>query len=167
MEFSAKTSNFAFLKLNSAIMKITTNILLLAAVFVYVLTPFLQIAFQGDMTGLDYTAATINKSTDIIRQLFSLAPFVACFGGIFFNCFKHRYWGFVVLPFVVLGIGFYEEARRFALIESPEFFNITGMGWGFKAGYVLMVAALVSAVISLLPFAFNMIHEISDKRKKK
>ena len=146
-------------------MKLITNILLLAALIIYVFTPFIDIAFQGSMNGFEYTTATINNSPDIARKLFSLAPYVACFGGISLNSLLHRYWGFAVIPFIILGIGFYEEARRFALLEAPEFFNITGFGYGFNIGYGLMVAALISAVVSLLPFAFNKIHEIREKHK--
>lgn len=140
-------------------MKVVTNILLVAALIVYVFLPLFEVEFEGGMTGFSYTANTLSDSADLAKQLFALLPFVSCFGAIAFNCLKHRFWGFLVAVFIVCGIVFYYLAKRYVLIQTPLVYHYVGQGTGFVVGYVLLICALASAILSLMPFAFNMLHE--------
>lgn len=140
-------------------MKLVTNILLLAAIIVYVFLPLFEVEFDGGMTGFTYTANTLTESTEWTKQIFSLLPFIGCFGGIAFNCMKSRRWGFVVAVFALIGIIFYYFAKQYVLIQTPNVYHYEGIGVGFMVGYGLMIAALASAILSTLPFAFNMHHE--------
>lgn len=141
------------------IMKVVTNILLVAAMIIYLFLPLFEVEFDGGLTGFSYTANTLSDSADLAKQLFALLPFISCFGAIAFNCLKHRFWGFIVAVFIVCGILFYYFAKQFVLIQAPEVYHYVGIGSGFVIGYVLMICALASAILSLLPFAFNLLHE--------
>jgi len=77
---------------------------------------------------------------------------------------KNRFWGLVVSICIAFGLYFYIVARDFTQMANPEFFHITGLGFGFNIGYGLMVAALVSALVSVLPFSFNKLHETLGKK---
>lgn len=148
-------------------MKPITNILLVAFLIVYLFLPFFDVAFDGGWTGFKYTAETISNADDWLKMLFSLVPFVAGFGGIAINCMKNRYWGLAAAAFIALGLYFYIDAKDFVNIQLPQFYNIKDLGYGFNVGYILLFAALLSAILSVLPFSFNKflareIHEIGD-----
>lgn len=142
------------------VMKITTNILLVAALIVYVFLPLFNIEFAGGITGFSYSSYTISESDDLLKQLFALLPFVSCFGAIALNCLKHRYWGAGVAVLIALGLAFYVAAKHFVLIQMPDVYRYAGIGIGFNISYGLMICALASSIISLLPFNFNLRFEL-------
>ncbi|MBO4814976.1 MAG: hypothetical protein J5523_08485 [Muribaculaceae bacterium] len=153
-------------------MKPITNILLIAALICYFFLPLCELQVKGDVTGLAYSAAMITENFSLKRTVFALLPFIACFGGIVFNCMKNRYWGIVVAAFVGMGIFFFTTHHVFlnaGLQHAPdviandelEGFGIAHLGIGYKVCRWLMYAALASALISLLPFKFNTILERS------
>lgn len=146
-------------------MKVVTNILLVAALIVYVFLPFYNVEFEGGITGLRYSSYAINESGDVLKQLFALLPFVSCFGAIAFNCLRHRYWGAVVAVLVAAGLSFYICAKNFVLIQMPEVYGYESIGIGFNIGYGLMICAFASSVISLLPFNFNLRFELDKMRR--
>lgn len=153
-------------------MKPITNILLVAFLIVYLFLPFFDVAFDGGWTGFKYTAETISNADDLLKMLFSLVPFVAGFGGIAINCMKNRYWGLGAAAFIAFGLYFYIDAKDFVNIQLPQFYSIKALGYGFNIGYGLLFAALLSAILSVLPFSFNKflareIHEISNIHIKK
>lgn len=141
-------------------MKVITNILLVAALAVYVLMPLFVVQLTGSVTGLDYTADALTQADTLGKKLFALLPFISGFGAIAFNCLKHRYWSFVSAAFVALGISFYILAHGYMLVQEPGVLHYGGIGVGFSIAYCLMILAMASAVISLLPFRFNMLHEL-------
>ena len=153
-------------------MKPITNILLIAALICYFFLPLCELQVKGDVTGLAYSAAMITENFSLKRTVFALLPFIACFGGIVFNCMKNRYWGIVVAAFVGMGIYFFTTHHVFlnaGLQHAPdviandelEGFGIAHLSIGYKVCRWLMYAALASALISLLPFKFNTILERS------
>lgn len=150
-------------------MKPITNILLVASLIAYIFLPLFEVSFDGSWTGLNYTAQTISNSTDLLKIAFSLIPFLAGFGAIAINCMKNRYWGLASAALIGLGLFFYIDAKDLIYIQSPEFYAIKNLGWGFDVGYGLMFAAFVSAVVSVLPFSFNkfLAHEIRTLTGKK
>jgi hypothetical protein len=153
-------------------MKPITNILLIAALICYVFLPLCELQVNGDVTGLAYSAGMITENFSLKRTVFALLPFIACFGGIVFNCMKNRYWGIVVAAFVGMGIFFFNTDHVFlnaGLQHAPdviandelEGFGIAHLSIGYKVCRWIMFAALASALISLLPFKFNTILERS------
>lgn len=153
-------------------MKPITNILLIAALICYFFLPMCELQVKGDVTGLAYSAAMITENFSLKRTVFALLPFIACFGGIVFNCMKNRYWGIVVAAFVGMGIYFFTTHHVFlnaGLQHAPdviandelEGFGIAHLSIGYKVCRWLMYAALASALISLLPFKFNTVLERS------
>ena len=153
-------------------MKPITNILLIAALICYFFLPLCELQVKGDVTGLAYSAAMITENFSLKRTVFALLPFIACFGGIVFNCMKNRYWGIVVAAFVGMGIYFFTTHHVFlnaGLQHAPdviandelEGFGIAHLSIGYKVCRWLMYAALASALISLLPFKFNTVLERS------
>lgn len=136
-------------------MKAITNALLIAAGICYIFCPFYDLAFEGSWTGLKYTAEIISNIDSLTTKVFVLIPFVACFGGILFNCLKSRFWGIATILCIIAGLYFYHVAYEFTGVENPQIFSISGLGSGFNVGYGLLIAALASAVVSLLPFSFN------------
>ncbi len=140
-------------------MKVVTNILLLGALITYVFLPLFEVEFVGVITGFTYSANAISTSADLAMQVFALIPFISSFGAIAFNCLKNRYWGFVSGVFIAMGLAFYFFAKQYVLIQSPEIYSYDGIGFGFIAGYVLMICALASTILSVMPFNFNMHHE--------
>lgn len=136
-------------------MKPLTNILILAFLAVYLFLPFLNIDFEGAWTGIKYTAETVTNSSDPLKIIFALIPFIAGFCGIAVNCMKNRYWGILVAAFCALGIYFYIDARELVHIQSPEFYHIASTGYGFSIGFWIMIVALISALVSVLPFKIN------------
>lgn len=147
-------------------MKPITNVLLIAAIISYVFLPLFNISMEGGWTGFTYTAETISSQALLVKKLFCLIPFLACFGGIALNCMKNRFWGIAVSVCIGIDIYFYVMARSLHFIESPQPFNITGLGFGFNIAYGLLIAALASALVSLLPFKFNRLHEITFREMK-
>lgn len=141
-------------------MKFITNILLVAALVVYVFLPLYNVEFEGGITGFAYSSNAITESHDLQKQLFALLPFISCFGAIGFNSLKHRYWGAVVAVLVALGLAFYIAAKHFVLVQMPDVYSYEGIGVGFNIGYGLMILAFASSVISLLPFNFNLRSEL-------
>ena len=81
---------------------------------------------------------------------------------------KNRYWGLAAAACICAGLYFYIDARDFIHIEMPQFYAIKSLGFGFQIGYYLLIAALVSAVLSVLPFSFNkfLAREIRTLRHK-
>lgn len=148
-------------------MKPITGILLALALICYVFLPFYEISFQGGLTGFSFTAGTISQRFTVGNTVFALLPFITCFCAIGFNTLKNRWWGILVTVFILLGLWFmhrtgnyHEVALRHAPDVTPsedvgEGFSIIGLGVGYKMSLVLMVAALCSAILSLLPFKFN------------
>ncbi len=144
-------------------MKPITNALLVAAIICYVFLPFYELSFEGSWTGLTFTSETITNAESLLSKVLVLVPFVSCFGGIVLNCMKSRYWGILSSIFILAGIFFYYTAKDFTVIENPQLFSITELGYGFNLGFGLLIASLISAILSILPFSFNRLHE---KRKK-
>ena len=149
-------------------MKSLTNILLIAYLVVYSFLPFFDVALDGGWSGLKYTAETISNAESLMNELFALLPFAVGFGAIAINCMKNRYWGLAVAACICAGLYFYIDARDFIHIEMPQFYAIKSLGFGFQIGYYLLIAALVSAVLSVLPFSFNkfLAREIRTLRHK-
>ena len=74
-------------------MKPITNILLIAAIICYVFLPFRTMDLAGSITGLSYSAGLITENFSLLKTIFALLPFIACFAGVAINSNKHRYWG--------------------------------------------------------------------------
>lgn len=148
-------------------MKPITNILLALALVCYVFLPFYNISFQGGLSGFEFTAGTISRNPSLIGISFALLPFISSFLAMGFNCLKNKYWSIASAVLIVLGIYFFVIAtnfHQFSLNHSPEItptndlgegFSIAGIGMGFILSCTLMSLALVSALVSLLPFKFN------------
>lgn len=148
-------------------MKPITGILLVLSLICYVFLPFYEISFQGTITGFSFTAGTISQYPSVRHILFALLPFISCFLAIGFNSLKSRWWS-VLSAFFILGmLWFFFHTYNFheiALQHQPdvmpnedigEGFTIVGLGIGYKLSCALALMALVSALLSLLPFAFN------------
>lgn len=148
-------------------MKPITSILLALALICYVFLPFYEISFQGGLTGFSYTAGTITQRFTLGNTLFALLPFITCFAAIGFNTLKNRWWGIVVTLLIVVGLWFLDRTGNYhdiALRHAPDItpsedvgegFAIIALGIGYKASLVLLVSALCSAILSMLPFKFN------------
>ncbi|MBQ7941801.1 MAG: hypothetical protein IJ328_05270 [Muribaculaceae bacterium] len=136
-------------------MKLVTNILLTASIICYIFLPFYELSFEGAWTGLKYTSETISHIEELQEKLFVLIPFAACFGGILFNCLKSRLWGFATCACIAGGLYFYHLAQDISVAANPHLFSISGIGYGFNIGYMILIAALASTVVSLLPLSFN------------
>ena len=136
-------------------MKPITNALLAIAIICYTFLPFYELSFEGSWTGLKYSSEVISNIDGFSGILFALLPYLACFGGIMFNCLKNRYWGIVSGICIVAGLYFYHSTYDFTCVENPQLFSITELGFGFNIGYGLLIAALASAILSTLPFPFN------------
>ena len=157
-------------------MKPITNILLIGALICYVFLPFYSMELTGSVTGLSYTGGLIAENFSLGKTLFALLPFIACFGAITFNCMKHRYWGLAAGVFIIAGIIFFLLTNTFhniPLMHEPEIvpddpqegFKIQGLGVGYHMSRALMWLSLLSCIISLMPFKFNMVleHKIDDQ----
>ena len=148
-------------------MRPITNILLVLAIICYVFLPFYDISFLGTVTGMEFTAGTITQSLSLGSVLLALLPFIACFGAIALNCLKSHWWvlGTIVCIFVCLW--FFRDTSTFheiLLEHNPdvvpvddigEGFSIKGLGIGYWMSCILTLLALLSAIVSLLPFKFN------------
>lgn len=141
--------------------------MLVLALVCYVFLPFLNIQFQGSISGLEFTAGTISRTMSFAGISLALLPFISCFVAIAFNCLKNKYWSLISALFIAGGLWFYAVAsniHQFSLIHSPEVtpengigegFAIDGVGIGYILSCVLMALSLVSALVSLLPWKFN------------
>lgn len=151
-------------------MKPITNLLLLAALICYIFLPFYQIAFQGEITGLDYTAGMISDYFSVHRNkivVYAMLPFISSFGAISFNCMKNRRWGYIAILFILAGMYFFYRAADFhepALHNAPNAlpddfngrgFPIEQLGVGFRLSRFFMALSLISAIMSLLPLKIN------------
>lgn len=148
-------------------MKPITNIIIVLAIIAYLFLPFYDIAFQGGITGYEFTAGRITKYYTLRSLILALTPIVGGFAAIAFNCMKHRFWPVASIVCLLAIITFFihtADYHQVALTHAPdvlpsndlgEGFEITGLGYGFVVSCVLTVLALVSAVVSLLPFKFN------------
>ena len=141
--------------------------MLVLALICYVFLPFHDISLIGTVTGLGFTAGTISQFQSIGRVMLALLPFLACFGAVFLNCLKRRWWVIEAIACILLWLWFYTIAGNthdISLQHAPEVvpdndlgegFSIIGMGIGFKVSRILTALSLLSAIISLLPFKFN------------
>ena len=94
-------------------MKPITNILLIAAIICYVFLPFRTMDLAGSITGLSYSAGLITENFSLLKTIFALLPFIACFAGVAINSNKHRYWGVVTAAIIVTGIVFFSKPDLF------------------------------------------------------
>ena len=137
------------------------------ALICYVFLPFYEISFQGTITGFSFTAGTITQFPTVRHILFALLPFISCFLAIGCNSLKNRWWSLLAAFFILGMIWFFSLAYHYheiALLHQPdvvpsedigEGFSIVGVGIGFKASSFLTLLALLSALLSVLPFSFN------------
>lgn len=156
-------------------MKPITSILLVAAIICYCLLTFFNTSMGVAVTGFDYSSIQITRGS-----LFALMPFVSTFFAIVFNSLKNRYWGILVVVFIVLGIHFFVTTgnlKEIMINHLPEAVGdtkviqggmpIMGTGIGYTTSLVLMCLALLSTLISMLPFKFNALIEQSKAAHRK
>lgn len=156
-------------------MKPITSLLLIVAIICYVFLPLFEYKMiDKDMTGLTFTIDSITNGTHVFV---ALLPFLATFLGIGFNSLKNRYWGIAVVAVIIMGLYFFPAVRFFSgmpLADTPEVVQdaefhegmpIADIGLGFRASFIALVLALVSALISLMPLKINrFIEESIDNR---
>jgi len=132
----------------------------------------------GNLTGLGFTASMINENLGIGYTAFALIPFITMFMAIGFNCLRNRYWGIIVVVLIFLALYFFFNVaamfKGFSLEHDPsvvagseagEGMPVAGMGIGFYTSFILTILAMISALISLMPFKFNKrLEESFDKR---
>lgn len=160
-------------------MKPITNLLLLVALACYVFLPLFEISLVGNITGLQFTASMISAQQGAQYTAFVLIPFITIFLAIGFNSLKNRYWGIVVALLIFVTLYFFANVasmfQGFSLSDDPsvtsadvemaEGMPVAGLGSGFYVSLVLTVLALLSALVSLMPFKFNKrLEESLDKR---
>ena len=148
-------------------MKPITNILLVLAIVCYAFLPFYNISFQGSVTGFSFTAGTITQYPTVRHIAFALLPFLTTFLAIGFNTLRNRWWGLVSAAFILLGLYYFNVTHDYhalTLQHAPEVmpsedigegFEVVGLGWGYVSSCTLLVLALISAILSVLPFDFN------------
>lgn len=148
-------------------MKPITNILLALALICYAFLPFYNISFQGSITGFEFTAGTISQHFGAFSLFKGLFPFIACFLAIGLNCLKKNWWAVGSIVLIALCIAFFVRVGQtydIALLHAPEVtpaddlgqgFSVLGMGIGYKLSVGVLLLALVSSILSLLPFEFN------------
>lgn len=150
-------------------MKPITNILLIAALVCYVFLPFCSVALAGSMTGLSYSAELITENFSLKSTIMALLPFVTLFGAIAFNCTRSRHWGLVTGLFIIGGLYFFIATEGDLLSMLPmnhdpevaptdfhEGYEIEGKAIGYYLAYGLTWAALLSCIISMMPFEWNL-----------
>lgn len=147
-------------------MKSLSNLLLAAISIIYVFLPLFDLGLFGKITGFEFTEQTLNSSVPLLKKVFSLIPFIACFGAIIFNYMKSKAWSIGSCIFILLGLFFYLYAYNFTQ-QNFWISKIIGLGAGFKIALWLLVIALASSLISLLPVKlkhknFNFKPNISD-----
>ena len=156
-------------------MKPITSILLVAAIICYCLLTFFNTSMGAAVSGFDYSSIQITQGS-----LFALMPFGSTFFAIVFNSLKNRYWGILVVVFIVLGIHFFVTTgnlKEIVISHLPEAVGdtkviqgglpIAGTGIGYTTSLVLMCLALLSTLISMLPFKFNALIEQSKAAHRK
>ena len=150
-------------------MKPITNILLVLAIVCYVFLPFYSVNFQGSITGYSFTAGTITQQPTARHIVFALLPFISCFLAIGFNTLRNRWRSIASAVMIVLGLCFFNDTHDYenialTLNHAPEVmpsedigegFHVLGLGIGYTASCTLLVLALISAILSVLPFDFN------------
>lgn len=148
-------------------MKPISNILLVLALICYVFLPFYEISLQGGITGLDFTAGVITRTESLRGVTFALIPFICGFFSVALNTLKKKQWSYGSLPLILVWLWFFHTTcnfHEFALVHVPEVtpgddlgegFAISGLGSGYIASCVLTCVAMLSSIISLLPFKFN------------
>jgi hypothetical protein len=148
-------------------MKPITSILLVAALIVYTFLPIFTIQPEQIWTGFHYTVETLNKpECSFGHQLFALVPFLAGFAAIIINSLKSRHWGYAVAVCIALGLVFFIDAKHFHYIENPNLLMIKDVRVSFNISFWLFIAALVSSLVSIMPFKINCLHEFPHIRKK-
>ena len=159
-------------------MKPITNILLLLALVCYVFLPLFEISLVANLTGLSFTAISFSESPELKYKAFALMPFITMFLAIGFNCLRNRYWGIVVAVLIFLALYFFASVGSFfhgvSLGDNPavmgeaemsEGMPVAGMGAGYYSSFALTVLALISTLVSMMPFKFNKrLEERFDKR---
>lgn len=154
-------------------MKPITSILLVAAIICYCFLPLFNITLvEGSVSGLSYTSAMFSR-----HSIYALLPFISAFFAIVFNSLRNRYWGVLVVLFISLGLYFFATVgsiKEFALVHDPAAVSdteltqgipLSGLGVGYTTSVVLLSVALVSAIVSMLPFKFNELIEQSIDSK--
>lgn len=149
-------------------MKPITNLLLIIALICYTFLEFYTIPLNPTpLTGFRYTAGNITANFSLIKTLFVLVPYVAGFVAITFNCLKNRWWGIVSALFLLIFVAFFYKTGNYhdmTLLHEPDIvtstnlgegFPIEGLGAGYHISFALVVLALISAIISMMPFKFN------------
>lgn len=157
-------------------MKPITNILLVLALVFYAFLPVKEISISGNATGLDITSMLLTYSNEILDTIHALFPFIIIFLAIGINCLKNRWWSILAAILIFFAAFFFVNLRfqGLPLIHEPEVApdagNFEGMPVrSFKSGFYLSatftILALISALISLMPFKFNKrLEERLDKR---
>ena len=160
-------------------MKPITNILLLLALVCYIFLPLFEISLVSEnFTGLSFTSVILSSSSSIMDVLFVLMPFITMFLAIGFNCLRNRYWGIIVAVLIFLALYFFASVgvsfQGVPLGDDPgvmseaamkEGMPVAGMGSGYYSSFVLTVLALISTLVSMMPFKFNKrLEERIDKR---
>lgn len=151
-------------------MKPITNILLIGALVCYVFLPFCTVPLVGNsMTGPSLSVELITGNFSLTRTIMALLPFVSLFCAIVFNCLRSRYWGLASGVCIIAALAFFiiagnEMNNTLPMTHAPELapadmhegFEIEGKAIGYKLGYLLTWIALLSCIVSLMPFRFNM-----------
>ena len=150
-------------------MKPITNILLALALICYAFLPFYNISFQGSITGFEFTAGTISQSFSAYSLFKGLFPFIACFLAIGLNCLKKHWWTVISIVLTALCVAYFVrlgQSYEIALVHAPEVtpgddlgqgFAVIGVGIGYKLSVGILILALITGIVALLPFEFNVI----------
>lgn len=131
-------------------MKSISNLLLAAILIIYIFLPLFDLGLFGKITGFEFTEQTLNSPAPLGKKIFSLIPFIACFGAIIFNYMKSKAWAIGSCLFILLGLLFYLFAYDFSQ-QNFWISKIVGLGGGFKVSLWMFVIALASSIISLFP----------------
>jgi len=158
-------------------MKPITNILLVLALVFYVFLPIIEISHTGTITGMDFFSSLLTYNETKLT-IFAFIPFITIFLAIAFNCLKSRWWGIIDAILILMAIFYFvnmlTKFQGLPLAHNPDIASNTEMSEGMsiiglKSGYHLClgstILALISALVSLMPFQFNKrIEESFDKR---
>lgn len=133
-------------------MKFVSNILLATVLVVYLFLPFFDLGLFGSRTGYAFTENVLNTSTSPMDIIFSLLPFIGCFVAIIFNCMKHWAWSIISLVFTLVVLLFYYFAIDYKDIGA-SLVKIIGVGTGYNIGIYLLWGAIISTLLSFIPFS--------------
>lgn len=150
-------------------MKPITNILLVLALVFYMFMPLMEVSHMGTKSGLDFSASLLSyKQTRFSIYVYALTPFITMFLAIGFNCLRSRWWGIIDSLLILMAIFFFVSVltkfQGLPLAHNPEVVANSEMGEGMpidglRSGYYLSAGAtmlaLISALVSLMPFEFN------------